>query len=103
MPKKRKPTQTSRGHEQPYDSSFKALVDDQTMAMLSFFFGEEVLWAQELKESVFKRETVKPGLRVDCAYAMRSRKSGQQQVRSYVGQMEFETAPTLEIEDRLLE
>jgi hypothetical protein len=34
---------------------------------------------------------------------MRSRKFGQQQVRSYVGQMEFETAPTLEIEDRLLE
>jgi hypothetical protein len=40
---------------------------------------------------------------VDCAYVIRSRKYGQQQVRSYVGQMEFETAPTLEIEDRLLE
>jgi hypothetical protein len=60
MPKKRKPTETATGHEQPYDSSFKALLDDQTLAMLSFFFGEEVLWAQELKESVFKRETVKP-------------------------------------------
>jgi hypothetical protein len=101
MRKKRQTTDTTAS--QPYDTSFKALVDDQTIAMLSFFFGEEVLSAQEVKESLFKRETVKPALRVDCAYAMRSRQHGQEQIRNFLGHMEFETAPTVEIEDRLFE
>jgi hypothetical protein len=59
---------TEPGATQPYDTSFKALLDDQTIAMLSFFFGEEVLSAQEAKESLFKRETIKTALRVDCAW-----------------------------------
>jgi hypothetical protein len=91
------------GDTQPYDTSFKALVDDQTIAMLSYFFGEEVLSAQEVKESLFKRETIKTALRVDGVYAMQSRKHGQQRIRSFLGHMEFETAPTNEIICRLLE
>jgi hypothetical protein len=91
------------GDTQPYDTSFKALVDDQTSAMLSFFFGEEVLSAQEVKESLFKRETIKTALRVDCVYAMQSRKHGHQQIRTFLGHMEFETAPTDEIVGRLFE
>src|SRR5947199_2221435 len=94
---------TEPGETQPYDSSFKALVDDQTNAMLSFFFDEEVLSAQEVKESLFKRETIKTALRVDCVYAMQSRKHGHQQIRTFLGHMEFETAPTDEIVGRLLE
>src|SRR5205085_11907150 len=48
MRKKRKTTDTTAS--QPYDTSFKALLDDQTIAMLSSFFDEEVLFAQEVKE-----------------------------------------------------
>lgn len=103
MPRKRKTTETPNSQEQPYDSSFKALLDDQTTAMLSFLLGEEVLLAYELKESVFKRETVKPALRVDCAYVVRSRKYGQERIRTYIVHIEFETAPTSEIEKRLFE
>ena len=74
---RKKRTTREAGDTQPYDTSFKALVDDQTSAMLSFFFGEEVLAFQEVKESLFKRETIKTALRVDCAYVMQSRKHGQ--------------------------
>ena len=48
MPRKSKTTQWVVAHEQPYDSSLRALIEDQTLAMLSYFFGEEVLWAEEL-------------------------------------------------------
>jgi len=71
--------------------------------MLSYFFGEEVLSAHEVKESLFKRETIKTALRVDCAYSMQSRKPGQQRIRTFLGHTEFETAPTDDIIGRLLE
>jgi len=100
MPGKRETTEIANAQEQPYDSSFKALLDDQTRAILSFLLGEEVLSAYELKESLFKRETVKPALRVDCAYAVQSRKYGHKRIRTHI---EFETAPTSDIEKRLFE
>ncbi len=103
MPGKRKTTELANSQEHPYDSSFKALLDDQTRAILSFLLREEVLSAYELKESLFKRETVKPALRVDCAYVVRSRKYGQERIRTYIVHIEFETAPTSDIEKRLFE
>src|SRR5205085_8798600 len=81
--------------QQPYDSSLKALLDDQTLPILSFLFGEEIEHAQELKEALFK-EGVKPSLRVDCAYMIRKRG----QTAQYVGHVEFETSPTKETEAR---
>lgn len=49
-------------HEQPYDSSFKALLDDQTLAVLSFLFGEHIEDAHELKVNDFRSlESVRPG------------------------------------------
>jgi hypothetical protein len=84
--------------QQPYDSSFKALLDDQPISMLSFLFGEEVENAQELKEALLKEGT-KPSLRVDCAYMVRKRG----QAAEYVGHVEFEVSPSREIEARLLE
>jgi hypothetical protein len=101
MRKKRKTTEP--GETQPYDSSFKALVDDQTLAMLSFFLGEEVLFFQEVKESLFKRETIKTALRVDCVYLVHSRKHGHQRIRVFLVHLEFETAPTEKIVGRLFE
>src|SRR6266702_7364118 len=59
--------------QQPYDSSFKMLLDDQTIAMLSFLLGEDIEEAQELKEELFKAGVVNPSLRVDCAYQVRNR------------------------------
>src|SRR5947209_4788872 len=103
MPGKRETTEIANAQEQPYDSSFKALLDDQTTAMLSFLLGEEVLSAYELKESLFKREAVKPALRVDCAYVVQSRKYGQERIRTYIVHIKFETAPSSEIEERLFE
>src|SRR2546426_7281598 len=100
MPRKRKTTEPPATREQPYDSSFRALIDDQPLAMLSSFFGEEIIAAKELKESIFKRDVVKPALRVDCVYDVVSRKSEQGPLRRYVGHMEIETAPTAEIGDR---
>lgn len=85
--------------EQPYDSSFKSPLDDQTVAMLSFFFGEEIIVEQELKESLQKKDTVKPSVRVDAVYLIRSPKHPEQ----HVGHVEIETAPDEEIEARLLE
>jgi hypothetical protein len=103
MPTRRKKTQLPVAHEQPYDSSFKALLDDQTLALLSLFLEEEVISAHELKESIFKREMVKPALRVDCAYTIRSRKNEQGPINNEILHMEFETAPTLEIGERMSE
>ena len=71
--------------------------------MLSYFFGEEVLSAHELKESLFKRDVVKPALRVDCLYDMVSRKSENGLIRKYVGHLEIETAPAADIGRRMLE
>ncbi len=48
------------------------------------------------KESLFKRETVKPALRVDCVYIVQSRKYGQERIRTYLVHIEFE-------EERLFE
>ncbi len=85
--------------QQPFDSSFKALLDDQTKAMLAFLFEEEIEEAKELKEGVLK-EGNQPSLRVDCAYRIKSH--GQEE--EYVGHVEFETSPAKkEIEARLLE
>jgi len=93
--------ETKRSQEHPYDSSFKALLDDQTLAVLSFLSGEDIEEAQELKEALLKQDTIKPALRVDCAYMTRNR--GEASTEAYVTHIEFETAPTLEIEARLLE
>lgn len=103
MPRKRKPSELPPAHQQPYDSSLRALIEDQTLSMLSYFFGEEVIWASELKESLFKQDVIKPALRVDCLYDMMSRKSQQEPVRSYVGHVELETAPAEEISRRMLD
>ncbi len=103
MVRKRKTTEPRIAHEQPYDSSFRALIEDQTLAMLSYFFGEEVLSAKELKESLFKRDVVKPALRVDCLYDMFSRKSANGLLRTYVGHLEIETAPAADIGRRMLD
>ncbi len=91
---------TKHTQEQPYDSSFKAFLDDQTLAALAFFFGERVEDAQELREGLLKQDTIKPALRVDCAYLVHNQEQGTE---PYVAHIEFETAPTLEIEARLLE
>src|SRR6266705_537440 len=84
--------------QQPYDSSLKALLDDQPIPLLSFLFGEEMEYAQEIKEGLLK-EGVGPSLRVDCAYMVRNRGH----TAEYVGHVEFEVSPTREIEARLLE
>src|SRR5712692_6217201 len=89
-----------RAHEQPYDSSFKAFLDDQTLAALSFLYDEIIEDAQELKEGLLKQDTIKPALRVDCAYMVHNREQGTE---PFVAHVEFETAPTSEIEARLLE
>jgi hypothetical protein len=103
MPRKRKPTEPPASREQPYDSSLRPLIEDQALPMLSYLFGEEVLWAQELRESLFKQDVVKPALRVDCLYDMMSRKSEQGPLRRYIGHVELETAPTEEIGKRMLD
>ncbi len=36
MVRKRNTTEPRIAHEQPYDSSFRALIEDQTLAMLSY-------------------------------------------------------------------
>jgi hypothetical protein len=91
--------ETTVAQEQPYDSTFKALLDDVTLVLLSFLFGEVILFAQELKESLSKQDTIKPVLRVDCVYLIH-RRSRQ---KSEVGHVEFETAPGKNIGTRLLE
>src|SRR6266581_3752920 len=91
---------TKHTQEQPYDSSFKAFLDDQTLAALAFFFGERVEDAQELREGLLKQDTIKPALRVDCAYLVHNPELGTE---PFVAHIEFETAPTPEIEARLLE
>src|SRR5947209_10812541 len=101
MVRKRKTTEPSIAHEQPYDSSFRALIEDQTLAMLSYFFGEEVLFAKELKESLFKRGVVQPALRVDCLFDMFARKSANGLLRKYIGHLEIETAPAADISRRM--
>jgi hypothetical protein len=86
---------------QPYDTSFKAILDDITLEILSYLLGEEIIFAEELKESLFKQNTVKPPLRVDCAYKARSRQ--REQVGVFVLHVEVETAPTPKIPARLWE
>jgi predicted transposase YdaD len=86
---------------QPYDTSFKAILDDITLEILSYLLGEEIIFAEELKESLFKQNTLKPPLRVDCAYKVRSRQ--REQVGVFVLHVEVETAPTPKIPVRLWE
>src|SRR6266702_2086240 len=91
--------QSKPSQRQPYDSSFKALLDDQTLAFLSYFLEEEIIEAQELKESIVKEGTVEPSLRVDGVYQIRS----LQRADICIGHVEFESAPTKEIDGRLFE
>lgn len=93
--------EVSRGSgEQPYDSSFKGLVDDVPIALLLFLFDEQIIAVQELKESLLKEGTVEPALRADCVYLITCVRDGR--IGQYVVNVEFETAPTNEIEVRLL-
>jgi predicted transposase YdaD len=87
--------------QQPYDSTFKAFIDDVTEAMVSFLLKEEIAIVRELKESLFKQNSVKPPLRVDAAYLAQSRTSGQG--GRFVLHIEVETAPSPDVEERLLE
>ena len=87
--------------QQPYDSTFKAFIDDVTQAMVSFLLKEEIAIVRELKESLFKQNSVKPPLRVDAAYLARSRTSEQED--RFVLHIEVETAPSPDVEERLLE
>jgi hypothetical protein len=96
-----KQDEKTAAHEQRYDTTFKALLDDVTLALLSFLFGEEIIFAQELKESLFKQDTIKPALRVDCAYYIRSRQ--RELAGNVVGHVEFEATPTSDISARLYE
>jgi len=96
-----KQDKNTAAHEQRYDTTFKALLDDVTLALLSFLFGEEIIFAQELKESLFKQDTIKPALRVDCAFYIRSRL--RELAGIVIGHVEFETAPTSNIGARLFE
>src|SRR2546423_15074578 len=103
MPARRKKAQLPEAYEQPYDSSFKALLDDQTLALLCFCLEEEVLFTTEVKESIFKREMVKPALRVDCAYIILSRKTREGPINKEILLIEFETAQNLEVGERMSE
>ncbi len=58
--------------QQPYDSTFKAFTDDVTRVILSFLFQEEITAVRELKESLFKQNSVKPPLRADAVYLVLS-------------------------------
>jgi predicted transposase YdaD len=86
---------------QPYDTSFKAFLDKVTLELLSFLLGEEIIFAQELKETLFKQESIKPPLRVDCAYLVHTRE--RQADGPFVLHLEEETAPNEEVEGRLAE
>src|SRR5436309_8366812 len=101
IPLMSKKSETGLEHKQPYDTTFKSLLDDVTLALLSFLFGEKIIFAQELKESLFKQDTIEPGLRVDCAYNMLSR--DREEAGIVVGHVEIESAPTAEIVARLFE
>src|SRR5947209_889570 len=86
---------------QLYDTSFKAFLDKVTLELLSFLLGEEIIFAQELKETLFKQESIKPPLRVACAYLARSRE--READGPFVLHLEEETAPNEEVEGRLVE
>jgi predicted transposase YdaD len=101
IPLMSKKSETGLEHKQPYDTTFKSLLDDVTLALLSFLFGERIIFAQELKESLFKQDTIEPGLRVDCAYHMLSR--DREEAGIVVGHVEIESAPTADIVARLFE
>jgi len=93
--------ETAFWRTQPYDTSFKAFLDKVTEELLSFLLGEEIIFAQELKETLFKQESIKPPLRVDCAYLARSRE--READGPFVLHLEEETAPNEEVEGRLVE
>jgi hypothetical protein len=59
------------------------------------------LVADELKETLFKQESIKPPLRVDCAYLARSRQ--REAAGPFVLHIEEETVPSDEVEVRLAE
>lgn len=99
MAKKRKAEPTF-SQEQPFDSSFKMLLDDQLLAFLSYLLGVVIAEAYELKESLFKRGLLKPSLRVDALYRVRN--AGQSTF--YLVHIECETEPVREeMEKRLIQ
>jgi predicted transposase YdaD len=87
--------------KQPYDTSFKAFVDKVTLELLSFLTGMNIFFADELKETFFKQESIKPPLRVDCVYLALSRE--READGPFILHVEEETAPTKEVEGRLVE
>ncbi len=87
--------------QQPYDSTFKAFIDDVTRAILSFLLKEEIIVVRELKESLFKQNSVKPPLRADAVYLVLSQTPEQE--GRFVVHVEVETAPSPDVEERLLE
>ena len=95
------PDEAKFSQQQPYDSTFKAFIDDVTQAILSFLLREEITVVRELKESLFKQNSVKPPLRVDAAYLVQSRTPGE--IDRFVAHTEVETALSADVEERLLE
>jgi hypothetical protein len=93
--------QAAFSRTQPYDTSFKAFLDKVTLELLSFLLGEELLFAEELKETLFKQESINPPLRVDCVYLAGSRE--RQADGPFVLHVEEEMAPSQEVEERLAE
>ena len=87
--------------QQPYDSTFKAFIDDVTRAILSFLLKEEITIVRELKESLFKQNSVKPPLRADAVYLVLSQTP--EPGGWFVVHVEVETAPLPDVEERLLE
>jgi hypothetical protein len=87
--------------QQPYDSTFKAFIDDASRAILSFLLKEEIAVVRELKESLFKQNSVKPPLLVDVAYLVLSQTP--EPGEWFVVHVEVETAPSSDVEERLLE
>src|SRR5436305_5779390 len=87
--------------QQPYDSTFKAFIDDVTRAILSLLLKEEIIVVRELKESLFKQNSVKPPLRADAVYLVLSHTP--EPGGWFVVHVEVETAPSSDVEERLLE
>lgn len=77
--------------QQVYDTSFKSLLQNQTVEKLSFFL-EGIENAKELSE-----KALKPSLNVDSAYLI------EQDGVEKILHIEFETDPTSEMSHRMLE
>jgi hypothetical protein len=75
------------------------LLDDQTLPMLSFLLGEDIVEARELEEDLyelmkdlFEEGLFEPTPHIDCAYMVSDRKGDSE--RRYMVYLDFEMAPT---------